>query len=104
MAAAGLWSWSAASLTTIGPIPQLIVQAGDRELHALGAPCQAAIERADTTSKFIPICGALVVVRTAKPSLTNRLTYQWGADHPDTKAAREGLAALTSKPKRHRHI
>ncbi len=76
MAAAGLWSWSAASLTTIGPIPQLIVQAGDRELHALGAPCQAAIERADTTSKFIPICGALVVVRTAKPSLTNRLTYQ----------------------------
>ena len=27
-----------------------------------------------------------------------------GADHPDTKAAREDLAALTSKPKRHRHI
>jgi len=25
MAAAGLWSWSAASLTAIGPIPQLIV-------------------------------------------------------------------------------
>ena len=27
-----------------------------------------------------------------------------GADHPWTKAARVGLAALTSKPKRHRHI
>ena len=27
-----------------------------------------------------------------------------GADHPWTKGAREGLAALTSKPKRHRHI
>jgi hypothetical protein len=27
-----------------------------------------------------------------------------GADHPDTKAAREGLAALTGEPKRHRHI
>jgi hypothetical protein len=27
-----------------------------------------------------------------------------GADHPDTKAAREDLAALTGKPKRHRHI
>ena len=32
--------------------------------------------------------------------------FEWvpGADHPDTKAAREGLAALTGKPKRHRHI
>jgi hypothetical protein len=27
-----------------------------------------------------------------------------GADHPDTKAAREGLAALTSEPERHSHI
>jgi Tetratricopeptide repeat len=27
-----------------------------------------------------------------------------GADHPDTKAAREGLAALTGEPKRHSHI
>lgn len=25
-------------------------------------------------------------------------------DHPDTKAARERLAALTSEPKRHMHI
>jgi hypothetical protein len=27
-----------------------------------------------------------------------------GADHPDTKAAREGLAALTSEPERHSRI
>ena len=27
-----------------------------------------------------------------------------GTDHPDTKAAREGLAALMGEPKRHRHI
>ena len=27
-----------------------------------------------------------------------------GADHPDTKAAREGLAALTSEPETHSHI
>jgi hypothetical protein len=27
-----------------------------------------------------------------------------GADHPDTTAAREGLAALTSEPERHSHI
>jgi hypothetical protein len=26
------------------------------------------------------------------------------ADHPTTKAAREGLAALTSEPERHSHI
>jgi hypothetical protein len=26
-----------------------------------------------------------------------------GADHPDTSAARKDLAALTGKPKRHRH-
>ena len=27
-----------------------------------------------------------------------------GANHPDTKAARENLAALTGEPERHRHI
>ena len=27
-----------------------------------------------------------------------------GADHPDTNAAREDLAALTGKPKRHRRV
>ena len=26
------------------------------------------------------------------------------ADHPDTKAVRENLAALTGEPERHRHI
>jgi hypothetical protein len=27
-----------------------------------------------------------------------------GADHPDTKAARKDLAAVTGEPKRHGHI
>lgn len=27
-----------------------------------------------------------------------------GADHPDTKAAREDLAALTGEPKRHKRV
>ncbi len=40
--------------------------------------------------------------------LLERTLADWervrGADHPDTKAAREGLAALTGKPKRHRHV
>jgi Tetratricopeptide repeat len=47
--------------------------------------------------------------RTAEaiPLLERTLVYcerALGADHPDTRAAREDLAALTGEPKRLRHI
>ena len=48
-------------------------------------------------------CGAAEAIPLLERTLADCERVR-GADHPDTKAAREDLAALTSKPKRHRHI
>src|SRR6516225_4159809 len=51
---------------------------------------------------------ALVSCELATIRLYERTLADWEqvlrADHPDTKAVRENLAALTGEPERHRHI